>query len=165
MKVFQHFLDVFFPAMALKRRMHQDSWVRNMVIAVQLKLFDAATAKEDDSARLIQAFDNAVRDQMIEYFLKKIVCIADSGNRVVACRRWLVNEARSYAPLKAVFTPQSSYDLELIARLRHPFNVGLWECIGKVVERTFAKDLRKQGSIDSVVNTCLYSPPFLESIP
>lgn len=152
MKIIQQLLDVLAPTMALKRRTRKDAWVRNMVIAMQWKLFDPEEAKKDDSARMIQSFDSSVRDQMAEYFLGKITCVADSKNRLLACRKWLVDEARTYAPLKAVFTAQSSYDLEIIARLRHPCNIGLWECIGEVVEKTFVKELRQYGSIDAVVN-------------
>lgn len=153
MNVIQQVLDVVAPTMALKRRAAKDDWVRTMVFCMHQKLFDSERAKEDESSRMVQqAFDRAVRDEMAEYLLRNITRVADSRNRLLACRKWIIEEARAYAPVKVLFTTQSSYDLEVATGLRHPCNKGLWESRERVIETIFKTDLCEHGSVDAVVD-------------
>ena len=153
MNVIQQVLDVVAPTSALKRRVAKDEWVRNMVICMRWKLFDSEKAKEDELSRMVQqAFDHAVREEMAEYLLRNVMRVADSRNRLFACRKWIVEEARAYAPVKVLFTTQSGYDLEVATGLRHPCNKGLWESKTTVIETIFKRELREHGSVDAVVD-------------
>lgn len=149
-------IDLVAPTIALRMRMKNDNWVKLMVIHLQMTLFDHPMMEEDDEHTKIlkNEFDDAIRNEMAKYFLRKIRSVADNKNRTLMCRKWIIDEARSYATIAVIFTNQKSYSEEVAEGRRHPCNAGLWEQKQEVIETLFAKSpsLAKKIGINDTIS-------------
>gem|GEM_PF-6250205 len=136
------------PSTAFRRRSKTDPWFKTMTICVHLNLY--GTTDDAECANFQAMFDDSARSAMADYFVDKITQVAKSPDRRLACRLWVINEARCYAPLRSVFTAQDSYRLEVLSGLRHPCTFGLFEEIDRVIEATFPHEVEKLGTIAAV---------------
>ena len=129
------------------KRAAKDPWLYTMMLAVAEKFNDPKKGEDDQFVRAIQQWSDSSRKALAERVSKPMMRIADSENRILACREWVRDVVHEYAPLRVIFTGNANYDEEVTSGLRHSCNFGLHEHIDEVVKVCWADELAKSGSL------------------
>lgn len=153
MSILQKILDVTAPTLAWSRRLRSDDWLKQMSIFLNWRLFDEQKALDDESIAAIQRHPLAVRNQMAKVLMKRIRGVADSVDRRIAARQWLIDEARAHAQIYSIFVDEDRYDQEVAAGARHPLNYGLLSVSHQIVAEAVPDLVKKKGSVEGAAQS------------
>ena len=124
----------------LKRQLINDVWLRQTYICVNLYLNNADYAKGNLASYVMQT-------QMTDDFRKmasravglQLLEISKSKNRQFECRSWIISLTGEYAALRALYTPASTYESEVLSGIRHESTSGLYESFQVFAPRVYAQ--------------------------
>lgn len=140
------------PSFALRRQVERDDWTKQMMLQVHMSFINDEHSKHTPTSDFLQQQPESLRQEMMQVVLNKINAVADSADRRLACRRWLLEEAKAYAPVRSIFVSTESYHEEVENGVRHPLNQGLWEYSDSIVTQSLKPLLDEYGSVEEVKN-------------
>lgn len=150
MSVLNRMLDVVAPSFALRRRVQSDDWTKQMTLQLHMAFINDENGSHSPTSQFLQQQAEPLRQQMMGVVLDRIKAVSDAADRKMACRRWLLEEARPYAKLRAIFVSNEGYDEEVRAGTRHPLSHGLWEDVDSIVEYSLKPLVEQFGSVEEV---------------
>lgn len=143
-------LDTIAPSIALRRRMQVDDWTKQMVLQLHMSFIDDEHSKHTTTSDFLQQQAEPLKQEMMRVLLKKITAVSDSTDRKAACRRWVLEEAKAYAPVRAIFVAADDYADEVRSGARHALNHGLWNDVDAIITHSLKPLLEQYGTVEGV---------------
>lgn len=143
-------LDAVAPGAALRRRMQNDDWTKQMVLQLHMSFIDDEHSKHTTTSDFLQQQAEPLKQEMMRVVLERITAASDSADRKAACRRWVLEEAKAYAPVRAIFVAADDYVEEVRSGARHPLNHGLWNEIDAIITQSLKPLLERYGTVEEV---------------
>ena len=145
-------LRAIIPSFALSRQVKNDDWTKQMLLQVHMSFIDDEHSKNTTTSNFLQQQPESLRNEMMRIVLNKINAVADSPDRKLACRRWVLDEAKAYAPIRSLLVSSELYQEEVSDGVRHPLNQGLWESVDSIISQSLKPLLEEHGSIEGAKN-------------
>jgi hypothetical protein len=98
MALMNRILRVIAPSLALRRQVANDDWTKQMVLQVHMSFINDEHSMNTTTSNFLQQQPERLKDEMMRVVLDRINAVADSSDRKLACRRWVQDEAKAYAP-------------------------------------------------------------------
>lgn len=150
MALMNRILRVIAPSFALRRQVENDDWTKQMVLQVHMSFINDEHSKNTPTSQFLQQQPDSLRNEMMRVVLDRINVVADSPDRKIACRRWVLEKAKAYAPIRSLFVSTESYHEEVASGMRHPLNQGLWDYADSLIAQTLKPLLDEHGSVEGV---------------
>lgn len=152
MTLMNRILRTVAPSFALRRQVERDDWTKQMMLQVHMSFINDEKSKNTPTSNFLHQQPESLRQEMMRVVLHKINAVADSADRRLACRRWLMEEAKAYAPVRSMFVSTESYHEEVESGVRHHLNQGLWDYSDSIVTQVLKPLLDQYGSVEEVKN-------------
>jgi len=145
-------LRLIAPSFELRRQVENDDWVKQIILHVHMSFINDEHCLNTTTSNFLQEQPESLRNEMMGVVLKNIYAVIDSSDRKLACRHWVLKEAKAYAPVRSIFVGNASYKEEVDNGTRHPLNQGLWECADSIITHSLKPLLEEYGSVEEVKN-------------
>lgn len=134
--------------LAVAKWIQRDPWRRDVVIFVNTLFNDPAETNSDISVHYLQTAATKVqRDGVAKELAEKVNQIADSEDRVLACRHWIRDIVYTYGKLQTVFMPPEGSGQDRAHDSHHPCVIGLNDKFEEVIKSEFYDEYRRAGSL------------------
>ncbi|WP_372824995.1 hypothetical protein [Polaromonas sp.] len=140
------------PSFAWRRQVENDEWTKQIMLQVHMSFIDDEHSKNTTTSNFLQQQPESLRNEMMRVVLNRISAVVDSADRKLACRRWVLEEAKAYAPVRSLFVSTESYHDEVGNGVRHPLNQGLWDYADSLITQSLKPLLDEHGSVEEVKN-------------
>ena len=123
----------------LFERLRTDAWLRETYINVNQYLNDKGYAETNPSASVFQRQTTPeFRTLAARIVGLQLLAISKSQNKVLECRRWMIDVMAEYAPVRALYTLNQTYESERAQGIRHELTTGLFEEFGLYAPKVYA---------------------------
>ena len=151
MSLFTRLARLVAPQQVLNWQAKHDPLTRDLVVAVNL-VFYSEDDPQDQINQYVRSRTPDLRAGMTAYLLSRIENVSNASNRPQACRKWVLDEAFEYAPIRALFQSAADYSLDISQGRRHPAALGLWEVAPQIVPLVLTERLKKHGTAEAVLS-------------
>lgn len=140
------------PSFALRRQVESDDWTKQMMLQVHISFINDEHSANTTTSNFLQQQPESLKNEMMRVVLERINAVVDSSDRKLACRHWVLEEAKAYAPVRSLFVSSDSYHEEVGNGTRHPLNQGLWDYADSIITQSLKPLLDQYGSVEEVKN-------------
>lgn len=132
----------FLRMLAVAKLVKKDPWLRDVLLYGNTLFNDPAEANSASVEYLQTAATKEQRDGIAKELAERVNQIADSEDRVLACRQWIRDLVYPYSKLRTVFWPP-----ETSGQFDHPCVIGLNDKFEEVIKSEFYDEYRRAGSL------------------
>lgn len=130
------------------RAMKRDPWLREMTFHVQALLSDPKASGNNPWLQSLHDCDEKTRTTVAEQLCEPILAISSSADRVIACRKWIVDMSFEWGTLHSLFSEAGDPGL-------HPCQLGLLEHVNvaianpQILQGSLYDLYRKLGTVEA----------------